>query len=419
MHVLIITQYFHPEVGAPIARFMDLGRHLVARGHRVTISTGVPNFPSGIVPPDYRGLIYRRETIEGMEVVRTWMYASPAKTPRTKAVGALAFAATASTAAVLAAPRADVVVATAPPPTVGFVGLVAAARLGRPLVYDLRDLWPDVLVDDGRLRNPVAVGILEGLNAELYRRAAAIVTVAHGKRERLVELGAPRERIHVIPNGVDIALFDAWAEAHRREVGSMLREHGVPADAPLFVYAGLMNPAQGLDVVLRAAELLARNPSLRPLPHFALAGEGSERERLVDAAMGRGLAHVHFLPMIPRTRVPALLRHATATLVPLAPRGDRHTVPSKLFEAMAAARPVVLSAEGEAADILAAARGGVVAEPGDAASLARAIHRLLDSGDAAAEMGRRAREYVEAHYDRAELNRRFEAVLFDAARFRR
>lgn len=411
LDILVVSQFFAPEMGAPAARFHDFGVLLQERGHRVTILTGFPNSPSGVVPAAYRRRLFQRERIDGIEVLRGWLFASPKLSPFTKAAGFASFAATASLQALLRRVHADVVVATAPPPTVGVAGILASRRLGVPLVFDVRDIWPEAIAASGRLSSGPLIRVLERLERGLYAASAAITVVTEGKRARLLEKGVAPDKLFVIPNGVDLSRFDGLEALPADE----WRALGLEPERFTVMYAGIMNPAQGLDVLLDAVAQLRKDaPEAAARLQVALIGAGSERARLEMRVGSEGLAEwVRFVAEQPRQRIPVLLCSADAIAVTLRPRKDTHTVPSKLYEAMASGRPVLVSADGAPAEILREANAGFATPASDAPALAASIRALIEDAALARSFGKRGRAYA-AGSDRRVLVERFEDVLRSA-----
>lgn len=403
-----MSQFFSPEMGAPAARFHDFGKLLVERGHRVTVVTGFPNSPSGFVPQAYRGRLRQEEWIDGIRVLRAWLYTSPRLSAVTKSLGFGSFALSASLRGLLGRIDADVVIATSPPPTVGVPGFVAARRLGVPLVFDVRDIWPEAIVASGRLRSAALARALEGIERRIYAAAAAVTVVTEGKRARLVERGVPPEKVEVIPNGVDLSRF----ETTDPQGAALLERHGVDPARLVVLYAGVFNPPQGLDVLVDAAAAIAADPPASGAPpQFVLVGNGSERERLAARVRDEGLAdHVKLVPEQPRERIPGVLQAADAVAVTLRPRRDAHTVPSKIYEALASGRPVLLSADGAPAEIVAASGGGLVAAAGDRDGLVAHVRRLLAHPAERTAFGERGKAFAASH-DRRKLVDRFEALL--------
>jgi colanic acid biosynthesis glycosyl transferase WcaI len=408
LDILIVSQFFTPEMGAPAARFQDFGSMLAQRGHRVTVITGFPNSPSGIVPIGYRRRLFQRERIGDIDVLRGWIYASPRLGPLTKSLGFASFAASASLQSLVRRLRADVVIATSPPPTVGIPGLLAARRLRAPLVLDVRDIWPEAIAASGRVRSGPLIRTLEILERALYQRAAAVTVVTEGKRARLADKGVEPEKIHVVPNGVDLQRFEGTDATDPDLLGAL----GVDPDRFVVLYAGIMNPPQGLDILLDAAvRLRAQDPDVAKRLQVVLVGAGSERRRLEQRVREEGLGDlVRLCPEQPRDRIPGLLRAAGAVAVTLRPRRDTHTVPSKLYEAMASGRPVLVSADGAPAELLHEAGAGMATPAGDADALARSIRRLLDEPTKTRLLGAEGRRFA-ARYDRRRLVDALEGIL--------
>jgi len=408
LRILVVSQFFTPEMGAPASRFHDFGKLLVERGHAVAVVTGFPNSPTGVIPAEYRRKVSQRESIDGIEILRGWLYAAPTLTNWAKSIGFASFAASASLQVLVRRLRADVVIATSPPPTVGIPGMLAAWRLRTPLVFDTRDIWPEALASSGRVRNDGLIRLLERLEAMVYRRSAAVTVVTEGKRDRLIEKGVAPEKIRVISNGVDRARFAAAEPLSAEE----LRALGLDPARAIVLYAGIMNPPQGLDVLLDALEgLRSQSPTLAARMQLALAGGGSELRRLERRVREEGLRDfVRFVGVQPRERMPALLKAAAAIVVPLRRRDDDHTVPSKLYEAMASARPVLVSADGAPGRILRESNAGIATAAGDAEALTASFRTVLERPEVARAFGARGAAYAE-RFDRGVSVDRLEALL--------
>jgi glycosyltransferase involved in cell wall biosynthesis len=396
VRILVVSQYFPPDMGAPAGRFHDFGRAWVDAGHHVTVLTGLPHFPSGRIQEDYRrhGL-FSTEEVDGITVKRCWIYSRAGRGGRP-----LAYA----TFLVTACMRAlfdrslgyDVVIATSPPPSVGVPGIAAAWRRRVPLVVDIRDIWPEAIVQSGRLRNPALIWLFESMARLLYRVANRITTVTSGWKSRLVEVGVPAEKVEVLPNGVDIGAFDEQARSERPEVFEAL-----DPDAHWITYAGIFNSPQGLDIVLDGFQRLKeKHPEAYARCQLVLVGEGPREEELRHQARSLDLERVVFVPRQPRAAVFSLLRRSFAVLVTLRPRKDTSTVPSKLYECLASGRPVLFQGGGEGAEAVRRADAGSVVTPGDPDALAEAISRYVSDPGLAEAHGTKARAFVEASFDR-------------------
>ncbi|MFW6106977.1 MAG: glycosyltransferase family 4 protein, partial [bacterium] len=251
MRILVISQFFPPEMGAPAARFSDFGRLWVAAGHQVVVVTAFPNWPSGVVPPAYRGKLYQRETLDGMDVHRGYIYASARKNIITKSFGYISFVLSSSLILLLCRLRYDVVIGTSPPPLVGIPALLASALRRVPMVFDLRDLWPDSPAQIGMVKSRLLIRFLERFVMFIYRRASLITVVTKGKKGILTRDGVRSEKISVVTNGVDLGLRDTQArQPPPGDLDARLRT------SQCFTYAGVLNTGQGLEIVFEAAAKL-------------------------------------------------------------------------------------------------------------------------------------------------------------------
>lgn len=403
MRIAYVSQYFPPEPAAPAARASELGRAWARAGHAVSVITGFPNHPTGIVPTEYRGRVLATEQYDGLRVLRCWLAARPNRGVGPRATSHLSFM---LSALLVGAPRmggVDVVVASSPPLFTALAGL-AIARLQRvPFVMDVRDLWPDAFAEVGVMRAGAATRALARLARALYLRAARVVVVTERFGERLVRQGVAPSRLAVVPNGADLEVFGSVPD------GASARERlGIARDAFVAAYVGSHGRSQGLEVLLDAA---ARDTGTV----YVLVGDGAEREGLLSAAGERGLSNVRMFPSVPREEVPALYAAADVCLVSLRPLPIFETfVPSKLFEMLAAGRPVVGALAGEAREILERSRGGVAVPPGDGAAVAAAVENLRARPTLRSEMGERGRTFVREHFDRERLAARYLAVLQSA-----
>jgi glycosyltransferase involved in cell wall biosynthesis len=409
MRILVLTQYFPPDMGAPAGRFFDFAQHWRALGHEVIVVTGMPHFPGGVIHQGYRRRLWLHESRDGIDVRRCFTWTKPGRGGR--ALAYATFLVSACLYVLFARLEADAVVATSPPPTVGLPGVLAARRLRAPFFLDIRDIWPEAIVQSGRLRNPLVIHAFEGIARALYRAATRITAVTSGWKDRLVEIGVPEAKIAVLPNGVDVAAFDAQSSEELPASFAALD----PA-ARWFTYAGIFNTPQGLEVILdAAARMRERAPEAYKQSLFVLVGEGPREADLRAQAERAGLERVVFLPRQPRTAIYALLRRSFAVLVTLRPRKDTSTVPSKLYESLASGRPVLYSAGGEGAETLRHADGGTVCAPGDPDALCDAMLRYLRESGEADRQGARGRAYVAAHFDRARIAEDFAEQLEAAA----
>jgi len=381
----------------------------VQAGHEVTVVTGVPNVPSGVVYPGYRNQFRpQREQMDGIHVVRVWTYVAPNAGFAKRIANYLSYMLTAVLAG-LFVKRPHVVVATSPQFFCGWAGVLLTKLRRLPFVLEIRDIWPESIAAVGAMKKGWLTRLLEFLERTMYRSADRIVAVGEGYRDNILSKVKVGERITVITNGVDLEKFQpAQPDGRFRQQWKL--------DAKFVCsYIGTIGMAHGLEVVLDAAEILRR--AGRDDVAFCLVGDGAERARLQAAAAARGLSElVVFTGRQPRGEVPSILASSDACLIHL--RGSElfeTVIPSKIFETMAMQRPILMGVRGPARDIVLAAKAGIAIEPDSAPSLVQALTRLADDRGLAQDLGRHARDYVAEHFDRDRLAIEYLRLLHEVA----
>jgi len=407
MKVSLVSQWFPPE-HAPIGYMIrELAEELARHGHEVTVVTGFPNHPTGVVFPGYTKSWLQQERVGGVGVLRTWLFTSSSRSRLSRALTFLTFTVT-SCLVLLRKSRPDVVFAVFQPLTVALtLALVARVRRCR-LVLNVQDLHPDALVSMGVLRNRVVIWLLHRLEAFGYRHADGLVVICDGFRDHAVARGARRDRVTVIANWIDT---DAVTPGERdNEMRAVL---GVSTQTFVVLYAGTIGHASGAHVVLEAAERLRDQPDIR----VAFVGDGPVVASLRSAAGGRGLSNVVFLPFQARERLSLVQACADVAVVTLRPGHGRLSVPSKVLGYMAGGRAVIASVDptSETARLVDSARCGVVVPAGDASALARAILTLRDEPRRRRELADNGRDYAVKHCSRDVATRRYVDFLSSAA----
>ena len=415
MKILYISQYFPPEMGAPAARASELACHWAQAGHEVSVLTGFPNHPTGVVPPEWRPRLRRltyHENIGRVDVFRTWLWPLPNRKAHERMRNYASFCLSAALRG-MAIPRPDVVIASSPQLLVGLSGRWIAFTRQIPFVFEVRDLWPESLTAVGvGDENSLLHRTLGKVAKFLYQRSDRIVVVTPAFKEHLVRLWrVPAEKIAVVENGVETGLFApapaAANQALRRELGAEGKF--------LICYIGTMGMAHGLETLLDAAGQLQRQDSNA---QFLLVGEGAEKERIKALAQSRGLANVCFLDQQPREKIPAFISASDACLVLLKKTDVFKTViPTKMLEFMSCARPVILGVDGQARQIVEAARAGLVIEPENAGALVQTINQLAANRELAAALGQKGREYILQHFSRGKTAEKYIDVLQTLVRY--
>ena len=403
MKIVYISQYYPPEMGAPAARVSAFARRWAAMGHDVTVVTTFPNHPTGVIPKAYRGHLRLIEDDHGVRVVRTFLYAAPNKGIIKRGLCYISFALSSILQGYGPIGRPDVVIATSPQFLVTLSGWVLSRLKGAALVIEIRDLWPDSVVAVGAASaTSLLVRGLAVLERFVYRQSDLVISVTRSFIPLLVQRGA--RRVAFISNGADPSAFSPPTD---REA---IRTHHRLGNRFVASFVGTLGLAHGLDTVLDAAELLKDRPDVL----FWLVGEGARRAELEAEAARRGLDNVRFEGQVPREAIPGVLAASDAALVLLRPDPLFETVlPSKMFEAMAAACPVILGVRGESRALLADSGGGIAIEPGSGSALAEAVVACAADPESRRRMGALGRAYVTARLSHDALARDYASALQD------
>ena len=405
LRVTFLTHYFPPEVGPAQTRLHELAKRLIAAGETVTVVTGFPNYPTGEIFPGYRGKRFMVDSVDGIRVLRTWVFATRSRGFIGRLLNYFSFPVF-SLLAVRRLGPTDIIYVQSPPLFTGLAALWFSRLKRAPFIFNVSDIWPQSAVELGVLKNRLAIRLAEWLEHHIYRRATRITVPTPGILERLAARGVPRDKIFLLTNGVDTAAYNATSPD--RELAQRLGLDG----HKVFMYAGLHGLAQGLDVILEAAKL-TRNPDVL----YVLVGDGADKPALVAKAQAEGISNVRFLPIQPTSTLPALLNLVYATVIPLR-RLDlfKAALPSKLFDSMAAGRPIVAPLWGEAAALVEAAACGLVVEPEDARAVQEAVEKLAADPELAQRLGEQGRRYVVEHFNRDDIAKRLVKLLEETAR---
>lgn len=377
-------------------RHHELARSLRRAGHRVTVLAGSVSYMTGERTVDSELGVVQDDL--GVRIVRCASYSGWHRSFVHRTLSFLTFMVSSFWQG-LRVKAVDVVWGTSPPIFQGLTAWILARLKRRPLVFEVRDLWPYFAIAVGVLRNPLLIGASRVLESFLYRRADHVVVNSPGFLPHVRQRGA--QRVSLVPNGVDTSMFDPAAEGT-----SFRRQHELEGTF-LVLYAGAHGMSNDLAVVLQAAEQIET-----PGVQFVFLGDGKEKAALQQEAEARGLVNVSFLPPLPKAQMAQALAAADACLAVLKPiEAYKTTYPNKVFDYMAAGRPVLLAIDGVIREVVERAQAGLFVPPGDAAALAEAVEELAGDPERARAMGRRGREYVERHFDRADQARKFQAVL--------
>ncbi len=396
MKILFLTHYFPPESNAPASRVYEMAKRWVADGHEVTVITCVPNCPDGVVHKGYRNRIRRQvEMVDGIRVIRVWTYIAANEGTLRRILNFVSFMLSAVWAG-LFLKRHDVLIATSPQFFCGWAGVLLSKLRRIPFVLEIRDIWPESIAAVGAMSNRRVLALLEKLEKRMYAAATHIVTVGEGYKRRIVAKGVDANRITIITNGVDTELFSPRSVDENVRRRHNLDHHFVCA------YVGTLGMACGMDVAVRAGRILKEKGHSRI--RLMLIGEGAMRHELEAEVRRYNLDNVILTGKLPREAIPSYLASVDACLVHLKKTDLFKTVlPSKIFEAAAMERPIVLGVEGDAAELVKDASAGICIEPENAEELVAAVLKLAQDNELRQRCGRAGREYVKRFFDRDAL----------------
>lgn len=398
MKIVIHTQYYPPEVGAPQGRLFDLAKGLQKRGHQVTVLTAVPSYPQGKIYPGYHRL-FQMEQQQGIRIIRTWIFATQKVQFLPRLLNYFSFVITSLVFGGLLIQQADYWITESPPLFLGISGFLLSRWKKARWIFNVSDLWPDSAVRLAIIKDGLPLRLSSALEAFCYQRAWLVTGQSRGI---LLDIKKrfPGVPAYHLSNGVDTNLFCP------APIGVGPQRNIENNGMVTAIYAGLHGLAQGLDQLLAAAGELQELKTL----HFLFVGDGPEKSALVKKAQEMRLSNVSFQDPVPREQMPGVISAADICLVPLKCEIPG-AVPSKIYEAMACAKPILLIANGEAAQIVASNQAGLVVEPGNIGDIIPGLVRLAGSPELRLKLGGAGRTAAEKSFDRSKITESFAHVL--------
>lgn len=391
MDILFLTNYFPPESNAPAIRTFEHAKRWVQKGHTVRVICACPNHPTGKPFSSYKNGFFKKETIEGIEVIRVWSFLAANKGRVRRICSYISFGASAALSG-LFLKKPDILIATSPQFFCGIGGALLHHFKNIPFILEIRDIWPESIQAVNAVRSSWLLRLLTKLEHWMYRASNRIVTVGEGYKRLLAAKSISEDSIKVIPNGIDFELFKPSEYSHRAHFN-------IPHDKFVLAYVGTVGMAHDVDIMRRAA-LLAHERGLGQL-HMLIVGDGALRKALEEAIKKDGLGNIQLIRQVPREEIPELLSSIDASLVHLRKTELFTTVlPSKLFEPMATKKPIILGVKGEAERICKEADAGIMIEPENEQELLSALLELQKDKRRSDQLGENGYQYVHKYYDR-------------------
>ncbi|MCG8578255.1 MAG: glycosyltransferase family 4 protein [Flavobacteriales bacterium] len=392
MKLLILSQYFPPETGAPQNRLYELALRLMDKGIEVTILTAMPNYPKMEIFDEYKGKKYVVEEMDGMTVHRTSIYTAKGKGLVKRLRTYFSFVRSSYKAGKKLGDF-DFIMSESPPLFIGLTSMRLAKKLNAKLIFNVSDLWPAAAIDLGLVTNKLFIKMAYKLEEKCYKKA----TLVTGQHQGIVNdiLGRfPDRNVYWLPNGVDIDKYDP----QKVQPHGFRAKYNLAKDDIILFYGGILGFAQGLEVIIKAAEKFKDNPKLK----FVLMGSGPLKDDLMQLSKELGTENVIFAEPVGRNEISGVIKEVDASIVPL-----RNvplflgTIPSKIFEILSMEKPILLGVKGEAKDLfIKEGNAGLAFEPEDVDDLCKMIKVLVDNPEKFDELGKNGREYVSRKFNR-------------------
>ncbi|MDA2918195.1 glycosyltransferase family 4 protein [Desulfobacterota bacterium AH_259_B03_O07] len=415
MKILYVTQYFPPEMGAGSSRAYEFSKYWVELGHHVTVLTCFPNYPTGVVPEEYRSRMKKlvlKEKIDNINIIRTWNYPTKFNSSIRRVLNYVSFLTSAS----LVAPfieKHDLVLATSPPPLVGLAGFFISRFKKIQLVFETRDLWPEVMPYLGAgEESSKSYKVVDWLVGFLYKKSHCIVALTESFKYTLIyKKNIAASKIEVIENAVDTEFF--------KPISCIEKEKKLFGLEGKFIvsYIGTIGLSHGVGLVLNAAKQLK---SILPNLVFLVVGEGGEKDRLLALKEKEDLTNVIFFKKQPRNMVPKIINASDICLV-LVRKGRyfKEVISAKMFEFMACGKPIIVGADSETKKIgIEYGKAGLHVEPGNINELVKAIIKLYNEPGSRKKLGENGRRYVVKEYSRLDKAREYIEIFENVVRTR-
>lgn len=395
MRILILTQYFPPETGAPQNRLHSLVINLAEHGAEINVLTAMPNYPKAEVYNAYKGKLYVKESEGSLTIFRSYIYVKKSPSAIVRLLNYFSFVISSSLIGWIKTGKQDLIICESPPLFLGFTALFLKRIKGAKLILNVSDLWPESVEKLGIVRNKTLLKLAYKLEKRIYRKSALVSGQTQGIINN-IKARLPEVNTFWLPNGIDFRQFDINAD------GRVFRKHiGLSESDFVLVYAGVLGHAQGLETVLQAAEIVSGTKEIK----IFIIGDGPEKEELTNLAQRMQLRNLIFLPNKPRNEIPGIIAACDAYIVPLK-KLDLFlgAIPSKIFEPLAMGKPIILGVDGEARDMfIDKGRCGLFYEPEDSDSLVKCIEILFKNRILAKNLGENGKKYVRDNFNRAKI----------------
>lgn len=393
LKLLILTQYFPPEVGAPQNRLYELAVRLKSKGVDVSVLTAMPNYPKMEVQEAYKGKKYHYEEMDGLKVHRSWIYVSKSKGIIKRLLNYFSFVFSSAWYGRSKIGNVDFILCESPPLFLGYSALYLKRKKKAKLIFNVSDLWPESAEKLGVVTNKNMLKLAYTLEAKLYNASVLITGQTQGICEN-INYRFPYTKTYWLPNGVDMNYYNPSVISE----GDFRLNNSIAPNDFVFLYAGIIGIAQGLEIIIEAANKVKDKTNLK----FVLLGNGPEKPRLLELKNQYQLNNVVFIDFVPKSQMPSVLKSVNAAIIPLKKLDlFKGAIPSKIFESLAMQLPVLLGVDGEARELfINKGKCGLYFEPENTQELVDAILKISADNELCNTLGVNGRDYVNENFNR-------------------
>jgi glycosyltransferase involved in cell wall biosynthesis len=392
LKILILTQYFPPEVGAPQNRLYELAIRLQKKGAEISILTAMPNYPQMKIHREYKGKLYSFEMMNDIKVYRSYIFVSKKKAIGYRLLNYFSFVFSSLITGLFKLGKFDYILCESPPLFLGISAYLLNSIKGSKMIFNVSDLWPESAEKLGLVKNKFLLNISTNLEELLYKKSSLITGQTQGIVKN-ISSRFPDKKVYWLPNGVDLELFNS-----ENKSSDWRSENGFKVDDFILLYAGIIGYAQGLEIILKTADKMQNNPKIK----FVILGNGPEKEKLLHQKEIQKLSTVYFFDSIPKSSMQSIINGCNVALIPLKKLDlFKGAIPSKIFENLAMKKPILLGVEGEAKELfIDEGRCGLAYEPEDSHDLTIKIFELYNNTDLLKALGENGFKYVQTKFTR-------------------
>jgi glycosyltransferase involved in cell wall biosynthesis len=403
LKLLILTQYFPPEVGAPQNRLFELAVRLKKLGIEVSVLTAMPNYPQMKIYNGYEGKNYMYEEIEGIPVHRASIYLPKNKSIIQRLLNYFSFVYSSAMVGKNKIGDIDIIMCESPPLFLGYSALYLKRKKKAKLIFNVSDLWPESAEKLGVVTNKWMLKLAYRLEKKLYQKSILVTGQTQGICKN-INMRFPLVNTFWLPNGVDVSYYNPSTVTSNWRIENDFSESDI-----LYLYAGIIGLAQGLEIILKTAELVKSNPSIK----FILLGSGPEKEKLLSIKTEKQLSNVYFFDAVSKLQMPQIVKASDVSIIPLRKLElFLGAIPSKIFENLAMEKPVILAVDGEARELFVSqGKCALYSEPENAEDLTKNVLLLANNEDLRIQLGEKGRVYVEQNFNRDIISQKFHLIL--------